>query len=357
MGYLLLERKMKRSFLATICLFVAAAFAGPYDIEEFAAQDPGSPDEVITAEFGGELKTIPVEEVSSLQEGRLVVRQKFVDPFGAQPPSYQIYQGAAGDMSSMTALTAPEGTDYSALVKAKLYPRRGMPATDDVEKVYFDGKSVFVPGATTAIAFIDGSPVQLNSATPASDDAEFAAADEGASVAKDEEECDENDPDCEAEEEEEEEYDVADDVDNEEADNRADAAYDASSDVTDRFGIADEVRFWSAVGLAAVFVGSAVMGVLQHSKANEAKDAYDDLSDVEDQLLAEVDKACNFDGKCREAMIQKADLSNGGGYTIAELQKRKKTNKKTQDSYSTARNIWFGVAGLSLTAAIVLYVW
>ncbi len=354
---------MKRSFLATICLFVAAAFAGPYDIEEFAAQDPGSPDEMITAEFGGELKTIPVEEVATLQEGRLVVRQKFTDPFGEQPPAYQIYQGGAGDLSSMTALTAPEGTDYSALVKAKLYPRRGMPATDDVEKVYFDGKSVFIPGATTAIAFIDGSPVQLNSATPANDDAEFAAADEGASGKAEEEECEEDDPDCEEEDEDdEEEYDVAGDVDssNEEADNRDQAAYDASSDVTNRFGVADEVRFWSAVGLAAVFVGSAVMGVLQHMKSNEAKDAYDDLDEVESSILAEVDRACmDSEGKvvasCRTAVIEKADL--GGGYTIAELQKRKKTNKKTQDSYAMARNIWFGVAGLSLTAAIVLYVW
>jgi hypothetical protein len=349
---------MKRSFLATICLFVAAAFAGPYDIEEFAAQDAGSPDDVITAEFGGELTTIPVDEVASLQEGRLVVRQKFTDPFGEQPTAYQIYQGSAGDLSSMTALTAPEGTDYTALVKAKLYPRRGMPATDDVEKVYLDGKSVFVPGATTAIAFINGDPIQLKSANAdaAAEDAEFAAADAGAGPKDEEEECDENDPDCE-EEEEDEGYDVAGDVDstNEEADERDNAAYGASSDVTDRFGIADEVRFWSAVGLAAVFLGSAVMGVLQHSKANEAKDAYDDLSDVEDQLLNEVDKACNFDGKCREAMIQKADLGNG--YTIAQLQERKKTNKNTQDSYSTARNIWFGVAGLSLTAAIVLYVW
>ena len=348
---------MKRSFIATICLFVAAAFAGPYDIEEFAAQDAGSPDEVITAEFGGELTVIPVDEVATLQEGRLVVRQKFTDPFGEQPTAYQIYQGSAGDLSSLTALTAPEGTDYTALVKAKLYPRRGMPATDDVEKVYFDGKSVFVPGATTAIAFINGDPVQLKAANAdaAAEDAEFAAADAGAGPKDDEEECDENDEDCEDEEEEDEGYDVASDVDNTEADNRDNAAYDASSDVTDRFGIADEVRFWSAVGLAAVFVGSAVMGVLQHSKANEAKDAYDDLEDVEKKLINEVDKACNYDGKCREAMIQKADLGNG--YTIAQLQARKKTNKKTQDSYSTARNIWFGVAGLSLTAAIVLYVW
>ena len=345
---------MKRTFIAAICLFVAAAFAGPYDIDEFIAQDPGTPDDVITAESGGELKTIPVDEVASLQEGRLVVRQKFSDPFGEQPTSYQIYQGGAGDLSSMSALTAPEGTDYTALVKAKLYPRRGMPATDDVEKVYFDGKSVFIPGATTAIAFIDGSPVQLNSAK-AAEDAAFADAEAGAAAAaNDEEECDEDDEDCE-EEDEDEDYDVASNVDNSEADARDDAAYDASSDVTNRFGIADEVRFWSAVGLAAVFVGSAVMGVLQHMKANEAKDAYDDLSDVEDQLLGEVDRACNYDGKCREAMIQKADLGNG--YTIAELQKRKKTNKDTQDSYSTARNIWFGVAGLSLTAAIVLYVW
>jgi hypothetical protein len=345
---------MKRTFIAAICLFVAAAFAGPYDIDEFIAQDPGTPDDVITAEFGGELKTIPVDEVSSLQEGRLVVRQKFSDPFGEQPTSYQIYQGGAGDLSSMSALSAPEGTDYTALVKAKLYPRRGMPATDDVEKVYFDGKSVFIPGATTAIAFIDGSPVQLTSAK-AAEDAAFDDAEAGAATAaaSDEEECDEDDEECE--EDEDEDYDVASNVDNSEADARDNSAYDASSDVTDRFGIADEVRFWSAVGLAAVFVGSAVMGVLQHMKANEAKDAYDDLSDVEDQLLGEVDKACNFDGKCREAMIQKADLGNG--YTIAELQKRKKTNKNTQDSYSTARNIWFGVAGLSLTAAIVLYVW
>ncbi len=352
---------MKRSFLATICLFVAAAFAGPYDIEEFTAQDPGTPDEVITAEFGGELKTIPVEEVSSLQEGRLVVRQKFSDPFGQQPTSYQIYQGSAGDLSSMTALTAPEGTDYSALIKAKLYPRRGMPATDDVEKVYFDGKSVFVPGATTAIAFINGDPIQLKSATADADAeaAEFAAADSAGG--EDEEECEEDDPECE-EEDEDEGYDTASDTDatNEAADQRDLAAYNASSDVTDRFGIADEVRFWSAIGLAAVFVGSAVMGVIQHSKANEAKEAYDDLNDLEKQLIAEVDNACTgadgkVDGKCKEAVIQMAPLAND--YTIAKLRERKKTNKKTQDSYSTARNIWFGVAGLSLTAAIVLYVW
>jgi len=229
-----------------------------------------------------------------------------------------------------------------------------MPATDDVEKVYFDGKSVFVPGATSVIAFIDGSPVELKSEA-AAEDAAFADAEEGATGAKNEEECEEGDEECEEDEEEEDsDYDVA-STDDSEADARDDAAYAASSDVTDRFGIADEVRFWSAVGLAAVFVGSAVMGVLQHMKSNEAKDAYDDLSDVEDQLLTEVDKACNFDGKCREAMIQKADLGNG--YTIAELQKRKKTNKDTQDSYAMARNIWFGVAGLSLTAAIVLYVW
>ena len=217
---------MKRSFLATICLFVAAAFAGPYDIEEFTAQDPGTPDEVITAEFGGELKTIPVEEVSSLQEGRLVVRQKFSDPFGQQPTSYQIYQGSAGDLSSMTALTAPEGTDYSALIKAKLYPRRGMPATDDVEKVYFDGKSVFVPGATTAIAFINGDPIQLKSATADADAeaAEFAAADSAGG--EDEEECEEDDPECE-EEDEDEGYDTASDTDatNEAADQRDLAAY------------------------------------------------------------------------------------------------------------------------------------
>ena len=195
------------------------------------------------------------------------------------------------------------------------------------------------------------------------DDVPSASADsseeEGSSkkvaAASEEEECDEDEEDCEEEEEDAEDVNVAGEVDNTEADERDYAAYDASESGVDRFGIADEVRFWSAIGLAAVSVGSIVMGVLQHMKANEAKAAYDDLADVEETLLSAVSTACGGDAACEVAMIQKADL--GDGYTIADLQKRMDTNKETQDSYALWRNVWFGVAGVTLTAGIVLYVW
>lgn len=362
---------MKRSFLMAICLSAAAAFAGAYDIDEFSAQDVGAPDEYITAEFGGELKVAPAEEVESLQSGRLVVRQKFVDPFGEAETTYQLYQGAKGDMDGLTPLAVPEGTSYSDVVKTKIYQRRGMSAEDDFEKVYFDGKNVYIPGRSSAIVFVGGSPVELKATTPvpeeepAEEEEEVAAA--PAVPSSQGEECDEYDPDCE-DEEEEDEYDVAGDMDqtNRDADRRRYAADDAADDVsenaTDRFGIADEVRFWSAVALSALAATSAVLGILEHMDANKAGDAYDDLNDVHDQIIAQIGSVC---GKAQSegefnscvAAMSYYDLTQGSNYSLKSLEARMDTNKKTRDSHATARNIWFGVTGVSLTAAIVLFVW
>lgn len=349
---------MKR-FLVAFCLSIATAFAGSYDIEEFTATDAGTPDEYITAEFGGQLKTAPADEVSSLQDGRLVVRQKFTDPFGETPTAYQLYQGGKGDLSGLVALTA-EGVDYSKLVTTRIYARRGMPIEEDVEKVYFDGKAVYVPGLSSAIAFVDGSMVQLKgdeSAAPAEE--EEAPAPEVAS--SEEEECDEYDPDCE-EEEEDEDIDVKGDLDesNSRADERDYAISDASENATDRFGIADEVRFWTAVGLSALAVTGAVVGVMQQMEANKAKDAYDDLDEVHSGIMAGITSACAADKEpaaCEVAMKQYATYNTTEKYTLADLEARMDTNKKTQDSYTFARNLWFGVTAVSLTAAIVLFVW
>lgn len=343
---------MKRSLLMVLCLSVVSAFAGVYDIEEFSAKDAGTPDDYIVAEFGGTLKVAPADEVETLQEGRLVVRQKFEDPFGESETSYQLYQGGKGDLSSMTALTA-DGVDYSKLVSAKLYERRGMSADKDVEKVYFDGKAVYAPGLTTAIVFIDGSPVTLKGDAPAAEEETVAAAVPAASSG-DEEECDEYDPDCEDEDEEDyTSYKTSAPVDNTSADDRDYAASDAASDVGDRFGIADEVRFWTAVGLSALAVTSAVIGIVQQSKAGEAQDAYDELSEINDKIL----RACNTDAnpdKCRAVMSEKAGNSD---WSLANMQKRMDENKKTHDSYATARNIWFGVAAGAIAGAVVLFVW
>ncbi len=344
---------MKRSLLMVLCLSVVSAFAGVYDIEEFSAKDAGTPDDYIVAEFGGTLKVAPADEVESLQEGRLVVRQKFEDPFGESETSYQLYQGGKGDLSSMTALTA-EGVDYSKLISAKLYERRGMSADKDVEKVYFDGKAVYAPGLTTAVVFIDGSPVTLKGDAPAAEEEETVAAAAPAASSSDEEECDEYDPDCEDEDEEDyTSYKTSAPVDNTSADDRDYAASDAANDVGDRFGIADEVRFWAAVALSAVAGAGIVMGVLNHSKAGEAQDAYDELSEINDKVLSVCAADANPD-KCRAVMSEKAGNSD---WSLANMQKRMDENKATHDSYATARNIWFGVAAGAIAGAVVLFVW
>jgi hypothetical protein len=48
---------------------------------------------------------------------------------------------------------------------------------------------------------------------------------------------------------------------------------------------------------------------------------------------------------------------NGNTYTLNTLNSRIDTNKKTMDSYTLFRNVWFGVTAVSLTASIVLFVW
>lgn len=354
---------MKRLFFVALCLSIATAFAGPYDIEEFTAQDVGSPDQYITAEFGGELKTAPAEEVGSLQEGRLVVRQKFVDPFGEAPTAYQLYQGGAGDLSSLVAMTA-EGVDYSQLVTAKIYAQKGAPAEEDIEKVYFDGKAVYIPGYSTAVVFINGDAITLKGESAAEEPAPAEEAAPVAAASPADEECDDYDPDCEDVDEDEEDssIDVAGDIEesNAQADARDYAASEASENATDRFGIADEVRFWTAVGLTALAVTGAVLGVMQQMEANKAKDAYDELDELHGQIVGQIKDACagrEDAAACEVALQRFADFTTDQPYSLANLEANMKTNKNTQDSYATARNVWFAVTGVSLTAAIVLFVW
>lgn len=340
---------MKRSLLMVLCLSVVSAFAGIYDIEEFSAKDAGTPDDYIVAEFGGELKVAPADEVATLQSGRLVVRQKFEDPFGESETSYQLYQGGKGDLSSMTPMTA-EGVDYSKLVNAKLYTRRGAAADKDVEKVYFDGKAVYAPGLSTAVVYIDGSPVTLkgDESASASDDEEETVAAAPAVPSSKAQECDEYDPDCEDEDDDDySSYKTSAPVDNS-ADDRDYAATDAARDVGDRFGIADEVRFWTAVGLSALAVTAAVIGVIDHSKANEARDAYDSLNELSDLTV----RKCEGNATCEEIMVSYVKSQDLRG-----LQNRIDQNKKTQDSYTSARNIWFGISAASIAGAVVLFVW
>jgi len=409
---------MKRILLLVLLSFFAISFADTYTISSFSAEDVGTPDSYIQAEFGGELKTASPTAVLDIQKGRLFIRQKFEDPFGEEETVYQIYQGRAGNISSLKALQPPPSVSYAKLLNLKFYSSSSDEASQDIEKVYFDGKSVYIEGSTAFVS-VNGSMVELQAASATTAAAVAAPAAPAAPVAPsyddyddydDEEEeeedvapappvepiaeakpivppkliaddeededeyCDEDDPDCEEDEYcdeddpdcEEEEYDVAGDVGstNADADAMDYAASSAASDVKDRFGIADEVRFWSGVALAAVAAGGAVVGVLQHMKANEAADAYDKLSSIEKSFIDEIELQCATStdpGKCRTAMMW--DVSNNGisvngeNYTLSQLRSRIDVNKTTMDSYTLFRNLWFGISAVSLTASIVLFVW
>lgn len=346
---------MKRSFLLALCLSAAAAFAGVYDIADFTAKDAVSSDNQIFASYG-ELNTVSVDEAASVPSGKIVLRQKFAQESGIN--AYQLYIGDVGDISSMTALSVPSTASYKNVIKSKLYVRRGMKPGDDAEKVYFDGKFVYIPGATSAVAFINGTQIDLKNEAPA------------ATSTAPKQECDEFDVSCDEDiiaAKNGSSYDVSGDLNN--TNSRADArdysASAAAQDVKDRFGIADEVRFWSAVALSAVAAGSAVLGVLQQMKSSEANDAYKDLEKVANVAEEKISIACS---KIKGVTNQEACVDYykkttdptafaAANWTYADLKNRMKVNKDTKDSYAMGRNIWFGVSAISLTTAIVLFAW
>ena len=345
---------MKRSFLLALCLSAAAAFAGVYDIADFTAKDAVMSDNQVFAANGGmPLSTASVEEAAAVPAGNIVLRQKFAQESGLN--AYQLYIGSIGDVSSMTALSVPTGTSYGDVVKAKIYVRRGMKPGDDAEKVYFDGKFIYVPGATSAVAFVNNSQIDLKNEAPA------------ASSTAPKQECDEFNVSCDEDiiaAKNSKNVDVSGDLNksNSYADSRDYSASAAAQDVKDRFGIADEVRFWSAVALSAVAAGSAVIGVLQQMKSSEANDAYKQLDDIATAVEGKIKEACSTQGdpqKCTKVFkeTESKNVFSVNDWTYVDLQRRMKINKDTKDSYAMGRNIWFGVTALSLTTAIVLFAW
>jgi len=346
---------MKRSFLLALCLSAAAAFAGVYDIADFTAKDAVMSDNQVFAANGGmPLSTASVEEASAVPAGNIVLRQKFAQESGLN--AYQLYIGSIGDVSSMTALSIPNGISYSDVVKAKLYTRRGMKPGDDAEKVYFDGKFVYLPGATSAVAFVNGTQIDLKNEAP--------AATAGTAPKQ---ECDEFDVSCDEDiiaAKNTKNVDVSGDLNksNSYADSRDYSTSAAAQDVKDRFGIADEVRFWSAVALSAVAAGSAVIGVLQQMKSSEANNAYKELENIANPVEGKIREVCSTIQGDQQKCIKTFKETDKNvflipNWTYADTQRRMKINKDTKDSYAMGRNIWFGVTALSLTAAIVLFAW
>ena len=349
---------MKRSFLLALCLSAAAAFAGAYDISDFSAKDEVSADSYATNN-GNPLNTATVDDAASVSAGNVVLRQKFARESGIN--AYQLYMGRAQDLSSMTALSVPSKITYKDAIKAKFYERRNMKPGEDFEKVYFDGKFVYIPGVSSAFATIKGASVELKGEAPAaakSDDAPKKVCEDEFDMS-----CDDDLDTYKSSSN----VDVSGDLNrsNSYADSRDYSAAAAAQDVKDRFGIADEVRFWSAVALSAVAAGSAVMGVLQHMKSSEANKANKELEDISASVDKKIETACSNVSNPSECIkVYKTTtnpeafiFSKGSGWTYVKLQNKIKTNKDTQDSYAMGRNLWFGVTAVSLTTAIVLFAW
>ncbi|MCK9181362.1 MAG: hypothetical protein M0P13_00580 [Fibrobacteraceae bacterium] len=376
---------MKSTFFVFVGLLALEAFAADsYTIQKFTGDDVGSPDSYISAEFGGTLKITQSGTVQDVQNGRFYVRQKFEDPFGESPTTYQLYEGRTGDSkSSLSQFSVPAEISYNTVVKAKCYANKDDSANADIEKVYFDGTSIYAENVQQMFIHSKTGVIELPAMTateaPAAEPPESdASMDTSSSFAEEttedttnytapkpvvapalamedssDEYCDDNDPDCE----EDTTYDVSSDATRTtaQAENDQYSANDAANDVTNRFGIADEVRKWSAWALVAVAAGSATAGVMQHMKYSDAKDAHDDLDDLIQQHKDAIKSACGDDSKCYNAMIW-YETNDKSSY-LSDLTERNKTNQKTMDSYSTARNIWFGVTAVSLTGAIVLFTW
>lgn len=150
---------MKRlSFWLLLALLAADAFAGPFTIDKFEGEDVGDPDTYIAAEFSNQLKKANPNQI---QDGRFYVRQKFEDPFGEDASTYQLYEGRpTAARAKLGKFSLPE-VSYSQLLKAKFFLNRGASGDDDIEKVYFDGKSVFVEGEDPIFASIDGKMQEL----------------------------------------------------------------------------------------------------------------------------------------------------------------------------------------------------
>jgi hypothetical protein len=361
---------MKSTRFALIGILAMAAFAADnYTIQSFSGTEEGSPDQYIDAEFGGSLKISASGTVENVQEGRFYVRQKFEDPFGETPTTYQLYEGREGsDKASLSSFTLPAGIAYGFAVKAKAYSSSDAEATADIEKVYFDGKSIFAEGVSQMYLHRGVKVIELVPANaPESSSSEMteesssseevaavAAVESSSSTAEDESEyCDENDPDCE----EEEEYDVQGDVTATAsyANDEDYAANSAANDVSDRFGIADEVRKWSAWGLVGLAATSIGLGVYNQMQYSDAKSAHDDINSFISKHKNNMKQACEGDNACYEALLWYEQ--NDPESSISSLSSRNKKNKDAMDSYSTARNIWFGIAAASIAGSIVLFTW
>jgi len=160
--------------------------------------------------------------------------------------------------------------------------------------------------------------------------------------------------------------------------------YGASGNATQIFGNTDEYLFWTGMVFLAGAVGTGVKGFLEHSGWQDAVDAIKDIDKnikaAKDAIESECDEKWGGAEKenrngCYQKTIRyseaKPDQNDSSydpnkteqinaitqGKVLWILNNANNTNKKTRDSYNTARIIWFSAAAVSLGISITLFAW
>lgn len=146
-------------FPGLFLLLISFAFADNFTITKFEGDAVGAPDDYIAAEFNDELKKA---NPNAIQDGRFYVRQKFEDPFDDEATTYGLYQGKlTGAGKAKLGKFALIDKPYSEVLKTKFYLSANSKPDQDVDRVYFDGKFVYVEGESPIFVNIDGKMTEL----------------------------------------------------------------------------------------------------------------------------------------------------------------------------------------------------
>lgn len=153
---------MKRLFAGLILFTLALSqpvLAAGFTIAKFGGEAVGAPDDYIAAEFNDELRKA---NPNAIQDGRFYARQKFEDPFDEEATEYGLYEGKlTGTGKAKLGKFSVPGKPYSEVLRAKYYSSKSSKPDQDIERVYFDGKFVYVEGEKPIYIDIDGTMTEL----------------------------------------------------------------------------------------------------------------------------------------------------------------------------------------------------
>jgi hypothetical protein len=278
------------------------------DITQFGNAEYGQADAMIQGEFDPRLKKA---DISEIKEGRFYIRQKFQDPFDDEATTYQVFEGVPAEAATSLIPLELGGLSIQALMAKKVYAKSGSADGLDLERVYTDGRQLYIDFGDEAWIKSGGSWVKLakssspNALSPVRKSGDLASSTNQVI-----------------------EQSVSEQV----------QADDVASSIDDRFGYGSEIKAITGWTLLAAGVGMLVPAVMEHMNYDKADKAYKDT-----------EKAIN--GNPEDLEI---DPENWPGFQAAMRAKNESVNAKSRDAAATNRNLWAGGALIGIGAGSVV---